>query len=439
MNKWIIYSFAAVICVGSSLGVDAKQKTERDAKPVKEESEQRQNDGQNQRFLQKRPNQPVVGERRESVALPQKPSKDRRVQKPPKENQDNQDRHVNSGSFDRNDRNNHDRNDRNHNDRNRHDRDWGDRHDHDRNDRDHHDRYDRDRHDRYDRDRHDRYDRDRHDRYSSRWPVYSHRPVTRYPTVVYHRRPAVTVFDGFGWSGRHLELSAGSAISDLRRYGRSGYGSWDDCLSSIRIRGDVTVVLYTQPNFRGDRIYLHHDVRRFGGHSDLDYFLRRVSSIRVLHGRQYGHGYTTWISAGHHNRSAGIAVGLAMILDQLRDDRSNEVRKEEPSSYSEGYYESGPPMVTIYDQPYYRGNSVSLEPDEAIAFLSSIARGNDGTWDDKIASVRIQGGAALYVYSDSDFYGDASIIDDSIGDLRDSSVHDAFAYDISSIIVKASN
>jgi len=262
------------------------------------------------------------------------------------------------------------------------------------------------------------------------------RPRVYYPQrpVIYNRGSSVVLFDHAGWSGARLELSAGTAIRDLSHYRTYGYRNWNDSLSSLRIRGNVTVVLYTQPNFRGDRIYLHRDVRGFRGNSDISYFLDRVSSIRVLHGRQYQHGYCAWTSP-RRSRSNDIAVGLAIALDNINRNSSNassypRESYEEPVSYERT------PMVTLFDEPGFRGNSVSMEPDEVVAFLDSVPCGAEGTWNDRIASIQVQGGAQLYIYSDSEFYGAAGIVDQNVPDLRNDPVYEKFSYDISSVIVK---
>lgn len=95
-----------------------------------------------------------------------------------------------------------------------------------------------------------------------------------------HRlRGRVTFYEHADFRGTYFVLDAGEQMSNLTRQQFANGARANDRISSVRIEGDVEVVLFRDANFRGGEVRLTHSVHNLNevesGWNDV------VSSVRV--------------------------------------------------------------------------------------------------------------------------------------------------------------
>lgn len=73
------------------------------------------------------------------------------------------------------------------------------------------------------------------------------------------------------------------------------------------------------------------------------------------------------------------------------------------------------PRVIVYQDADYRGDAVVLYPGDALENLSGLSFPNGGKLNDRISSVRVEGGAEVYVFTDARFRGEVMRL---AGDVR---------------------
>jgi len=73
-----------------------------------------------------------------------------------------------------------------------------------------------------------------------------------------------------------------------------------------------------------------------------------------------------------------------------------------------------PARVVLYDAPNFQGECVVIDSGMALRNLSSIA----GNWDDRVASVKLDGGATVTLYPDPRFRGTSLVLHESVPNLR---------------------
>jgi len=100
---------------------------------------------------------------------------------------------------------------------------------------------------------------------------------------------------------------------------------------------------------------------------------------------------------------AVCAAGLVLHADQ----RFNEPRDRR---------EHGP-RVIVYQHANYRGSALVLYPGDELVSLSDVRFEGGGRINDTISSIRIEGGAELYVHEDAGFRGSAARLSESVRDL----------------------
>jgi hypothetical protein len=201
------------------------------------------------------------------------------------------------------------------------------------------------------------------------------------------------------------------------------------------------VIVYIDSDFGGDYIYLT------GSHIDFgrDHLLRRfndeISSIEVVPG-----------IALESNHQAGEREYL--LNSQLLE--SAPIFQDVPENTSDGYQAVGnappvdsrpgltselstseSPRVFLYDQPNFQGNQMVLTPGSTQVDLSRITKGIGGTWNDSVSSIRVEGNAELFLYTDADFRGEGIALRESVANLSLDPDLITFVNTISSIVVNS--
>ena len=77
----------------------------------------------------------------------------------------------------------------------------------------------------------------------------------------------------------------------------------------------------------------------------------------------------------------------------------------------------GEPRVILYQDADYRGDFIVLYPGEAIDNFSGQTFSNGNKLNDRVSSIRIEGGAEVYVYDDARFRGSAMRLTENARDL----------------------
>src|SRR5207253_1388699 len=93
----------------------------------------------------------------------------------------------------------------------------------------------------------------------------------------------ICVYDRRDYQGREQCWNTGENISDL---GRSG--NWSDKISSIRVFGRATSVLYRDTGFRGESIVIDRDIPDLSQVSGQGFrnWDRQISSLAIEDGRE---------------------------------------------------------------------------------------------------------------------------------------------------------
>jgi Peptidase inhibitor family I36 len=116
-------------------------------------------------------------------------------------------------------------------------------------------------------------------------PVYDGRQSNRYPNERYNE--GICVYDRPNYVGRSQCWSGSESLGDLGRQ-----GGWSDRISSIRVFGRTTAVVYRDTGFRGMSFVVDRDIPDLArisgpGFRNWDH---QISSMQVENGRGYGRG-----------------------------------------------------------------------------------------------------------------------------------------------------
>ncbi len=111
---------------------------------------------------------------------------------------------------------------------------------------------------------------------------------------------------------------------------------------------------------------------------------------------------------------AGVSIGMKRLLFLLAlsggfsviwaDHRDDDRRREEP-------------RVILYQDADYRGDSLVIYPGEAIDNFSGQTFSNGNGLNDSVSSIRVEGGAEVYVYEDARFRGAAMRLTENVRNL----------------------
>lgn len=147
---------------------------------------------------------------------------------------------------------------------------------------------------------------------------------------------------------------------DVRNFGRLGI---NDSISSLRVHGDVEVILYRDEKFRGRSIVVDHDARWLD-----DGFNDSVSSMKIVPRR--------------HHSGWGRSSNSGWDRSERHEDRSNR--------HARG-------KVCLYSDWQYQGHEQCFERNEA-----DFTRLN---FDNKADSIRIDGNLEVTLYEHPDYRG----------------------------------
>ena len=249
--------------------------------------------------------------------------------------------------------------------------------------------------------------------------------------------PYVELYEHSGFRGESLQVYAGEAIYNLKDIRFGNYKSFNDRFSSIKIYGEVTVILYIDSDFGGDYIYLHGSHIDFNRDGYLREFNDEISSIEVLpgiiHEVDHRHGSRDYLLNSHllesspyqepPSTSAYIAPG-AQSAPLVPSNSLGNTGMHAPQT-----------RVILYDQPNYKGNQIILTPGDVHVDLLSLSKGLAGTWNDCVASILIEGNTEIFVYCDREFRGDGIAIRSSVPNMAVDTSLVPFVNRVSSVVV----
>ena len=75
------------------------------------------------------------------------------------------------------------------------------------------------------------------------------------------------------------------------------------------------------------------------------------------------------------------------------------------------------PRVIVYEDAEYRGDRLVLYPGDSLENLSGLTLENGGRFNDRISSIRVEGGAEVYVHTDARFRGAVMRLSENARDL----------------------
>ncbi|MCZ6675337.1 MAG: hypothetical protein O7C75_20600 [Verrucomicrobia bacterium] len=249
----------------------------------------------------------------------------------------------------------------------------------------------------------------------------------------------VVFYEHAGYRGDNLELRAGQSIFNLRDFKKSFYSTFNDRISSFRVFGEVTVILHRDAYFKGDNVYLYGSVIDFTEDGYLRKFNDEVSSIEIVPGIFDEHHNVPATEGGYGNSAYGsiqAPVGLEASSYPNYQSSSTGAPVILDRSSSPGRSQSVA-RIFLYDQPNFQGNQFVMLPGSAEVDLSRLSKGGVGTWDDSIASIRVEGGAEVFLYTNAEFRGEGIALNESVPEISAGNGLNAFAQEISSVVVNA--
>jgi Beta/Gamma crystallin len=103
--------------------------------------------------------------------------------------------------------------------------------------------------------------------------------------------------------------------------------------------------------------------------------------------------------------------------DADRDHDRDEYRRQERDREHERRRRE--PRVILYQDANYRGDSIVLYAGDVVESFSGMTFDNGGSLNDKVSSIRVEGGAQIFVYDDAHFRGPAMRLTESESDLSE--------------------
>ena len=100
-----------------------------------------------------------------------------------------------------------------------------------------------------------------------------------------------------------------------------------------------------------------------------------------------------------------LLLALSFILPAAKADRRDDDRRRDE------------PRVILYQHEDFRGDSLVLYPGEAIENFSGKTFAGGNALNDSISSIRVEGGAEVYVYEQARFHGLVLRLNESVRDL----------------------
>ena len=271
---------------------------------------------------------------------------------------------------------------------------------------------------------------------SSIYDNYDYGNYTTYNST----EPFVELYEHSRFRGESLQVFAGEAIYNLRDIRFDSYKSFNDRFSSIKVYGDVTVILYTDRDFKGEYIYLHGSHIDFSRDAYLRQFNDRISSIEVIPGI---------VNEADHRAGARDYLLNSHLLDASPYQPpvsstgyqtpvvANTVAEVPVTPSPNSVIHAKPARVILYDQPNYKGNQIILTPGDVYVDLQTLSKGLAGTWNDCVSSIRVEGQTELFIYCDRDFSGDGIAIRYDVPNMAVDTNLVPFVNRISSVVVNA--
>lgn len=249
--------------------------------------------------------------------------------------------------------------------------------------------------------------------------------------------PYVELYEHSGFRGESLQVYAGEAIYNLKDIRFGNYKSFNDRFSSIKIYGEVTVILYIDSDFGGDYIYLHGSHIDFNRDGYLREFNDEISSIEVLPGIIH--------EVDHRPGSRDYLLNSHLLESSPYQEPPSTSAYLAPGTESAPLAPANAPVntgmhapqarVILYDQPNYKGNQIILTPGDVHVDLLSLSKGLAGTWNDCVASILIEGNTEVFVYCDREFRGDGIAIRNSVPNMTVDTSLVPFVNRVSSVVV----
>ena len=251
----------------------------------------------------------------------------------------------------------------------------------------------------------------------------------------------VELFEHSGFRGESLEIYPGEGVYDLKDIHIDRYKTFNDRFSSLKVFGEVTVVLYKDADFRGEYVYLAGRHIDFGRDRLLRRFNDEVSSIEVIPGIVEASTHHTSARAYQPNDQLANVTAYEQPPASVASSSSLSARSAPPldtrSSVNERDRQEQRARVFLFDQADFSGNQIVLTPGSVEVNLSRITKGLSGNWNDSIVSIRVEGGAELFIYTDPEFLGEGIAIRESVSNLAVESGLYPFVNSISSVVVNA--
>jgi hypothetical protein len=287
-----------------------------------------------------------------------------------------------------------------------------------------------------------------YDRYSSRYPSSSsfHTSIILGAAAVSHgsrvlsaerRAEAVgyaIMFEDGSFRGEALEVYVGESVYNLKDIELDYRKTFNDRISSMKIYGSLTVVLHTDAGFGGERIFVHGDIIDFGRISSLRHFNDRISSVEVLQGIVDEHNYMP-VRGGNYAIYGDPNPVVEPAVSYEGQDLLHSTEPVQSSNLQSVNTRQVNPRVHLFDQPGFRGNQIVLTAGFSEVDLADIIKNLSGNWDNSVSSIRIEGGAEVFLYSDREFSGQSIVLTNSVEDLSLEDVLIPFAGTISSVMV----
>jgi len=179
----------------------------------------------------------------------------------------------------------------------------------------------------------------------------------------------VCVYKDIQYQGVEQCFNPGDTLSTLQ--------SLNGQPSSIRIYGNATVTVYDSTNFRGHSAVFSSSMPDLGQvRIDNRVWNDRIQSLQVNSG----------------NGSYRV-YGNSPVYDQQSTQQSSD-------------------GICVYDRPNYEGRSQCWTGNETLGDLAQ-----QGSWSDRISSIRVFGRTTAVVYRDIGFRGASLVVDRDIPDL----------------------
>lgn len=197
---------------------------------------------------------------------------------------------------------------------------------------------------------------------STATPPKANAPAAQTPVRPGPPAGEVRIYADAGFSGDFLTYNRPANEQNLNYVSQSRSG-WNDRISSIYIRGDYSVVLFQDANFKGDALRIDES----------------VSNLRDLRRRDPA------------RRNWNDAVSSFEILGKNEESRFAERNQRYAG--------------TLYEDANFQGEYFTLYDGQEIRNLK------DEGWNDKVSSIMVERGYKVILWKDSDFRGESITID----------------------------